>query len=799
MKISKWVILTTIFCSFIACAKQANIAITTFPSPDMPPTPDDSSDSHENTPSISIRVTSPDDLLYVAPKNLKDWDTIAKPTLYTASGDGGLGVDFNDRDKLAPFSGIPLLIESKNIEPHSQKVTLSAEGHPLCPSLFKLNQSQSLITIDATNIKGLVTCSIKIQATASSDDNVAIAEHIFQVTMNPTLAFYAAQNSNEPILRYLKVYSGSSHNQNIITIASWLKTQAGELNLSFDQEILNGAAPLENINALTGLKSLQSLNLSKTDLNNLSALSYFQHLQNLNLSGTKIRENELEKLGLIPSLAVLNVSHLDIRNIAGLVQTHKTLNELDLSENENITDFNQLAHFTNLKKLTLAKMNLKHIHFLENVPQISHLNISENLLSKVDEADLATLSRLSQLENLDISKAQLPDDFLSRLFPSLTGLKRFVDANKYEREDFDKATCATKMNNFEAIPQLSDLKNLEYIDIHGNACNIAKQPYGLKNTAYFSKSHMGNLRYLDISNTAVSNLEHLQDSNLETLHIVHHPIDAAGHMIDEGAIPMTQATCKKQLQNKTIAAECISLSEGQWKSQIYTNPGTYQFTIPNPAKFYSISVTACSGGDGGQGGQGGQGGYAARHVFFDKTSDEWVSYPKKRPPAGADNVADSYFIASEKPGLGKAGAMGGTSYIRDVFQTTQEHTTQSYNGYCGAGKGGEGGRAGSVGNHDWKALFQVSPLPVNGIAGADGYSKKVSNADFSVIPGQVLTIIVGQAGTGGDGTGPAKNGFCSWDNADKIEHSYSCGTNGEVGQRGGNATPGYVEIRWLEL
>lgn len=797
MKISKWVILATTSLSFIACAKRATISKTIAENPDPSPDPD----PQRTAPSLTVQVTSPDDILYVAPKDLKAWGSTTNPSLYTASGDGGLGVDFNEKDKLTPFSGIPFLAEGKNIDSHSRKITLSAVGNPLCPSLFKLDESRSLITIDVANIKGLVTCSLKVQATAHADDNFVTSEKEFQVTVNPTLAFYAALNSNEPILKYLKAYSGNKHNQSIVTIATWLKTQAAELNLTFDPNILRDAIPLENINPLTGLKSLQSLNVSKTELNDLNAFLYFKHLQTLNLSETKIKNDDLGNLNILPNLTVLNIRHLDLKKIEPLAKGNKTLTEIDLSENENISDLNQLSHIPSLKKLNLSKMNLKHLRFLEDLSQISSLNISDNHLAQADDTDLDALAHLSHLESLDVSRTQIRDEFLNRLFPNLTStLTHFIDVNKYEMDkDFDTTLCSTKANNFEKIPKLSELRHLEYVDIHGNGCNIAKLPIGLKDTAYFSSLNMPKLNYLDISNTPISNLEDLQNSNIETLHIVHHPIDTLGHMLDEGGILMTQEACAKQLQGKSINAECTALPEGQWKSQLYTTPGIHTFTVPAaPAKFYAISIVACSGGDGGQGGQGGQGGYTAMYGYF--TDPDWIGYSLCPPSSPTCTTGYSYFIATEKPGAGRPGTRGSVSSIEGIVTTTQDTLPQSYNGHCAGGKGGMGGQGGGIGSHEWLTNLPHPPEPSNGSAGSDGNNKNTSIIEgYSVTPGQVLTIRVGEGGSGGEGSGPAKNGLCKWEEADTIQGNKFCARNGEKGKTGASGTPGYVEIRWREL
>ena len=70
--------------------------------------------------------------------------------------------------------------------------------------------------------------------------------------------------------------------------------------------------------------------------------------------------------------------------------------------------------------------------------------------------------------------------------------------------------------------------------------------------------------------------------------------------------------------------------------------------------------------------------------------------------------------------------------------------------------------------------------------------------NISVTPGQSLTVIVGAGGLGGEGSGPAQNGGCGFNDAGKAggDHGIWCGWNGEKGGRGADGSSGYVKIKY---
>jgi hypothetical protein len=289
---------------------------------------------------------------------------------------------------------------------------------------------------------------------------------------------------------------------------------------------------------------------------------------------------------------------------------------------------------------------------------------------------------------------------------------------------------------------------------------------------------MHNLKYLDISATAVNDLSGIKDNfyNL-TLKI----FDAD----DGGGISMTKEGCSKATGNHP---DCNKLRRGNEVSSEFNKAGQFSFKVP--ANVYKIKISTCSGGDGGQGGQGGQGGTTGT---LRRTDDECM-WPM--PMYG------SFCWASGALGTsGNSGQQGQISKVTSeniLLESTQETYYQNTNGFCGAGVGGSGGRSGGV-HCGWWGHCNEAPQPQNGLSGSPGQNKRLITQEIEVYPTQVLNISVGAGGAGGGGGTGGIFGYCgSGDEGKLISNGLACAWRGQNGYQGGAGSDGYVKIEWLE-
>ena len=89
-----------------------------------------------------------------------------------------------------------------------------------------------------------------------------------------------------------------------------------------------------------------------------------------------------------------------------LVSNLEDFASLDLSGNDIKSLFlSEIEIFENLKHLVLAKNGIKHVHPLKNaVDSLQHLDLSENLISKISNS---TFEGLVSLRKLDLSGNEL--------------------------------------------------------------------------------------------------------------------------------------------------------------------------------------------------------------------------------------------------------------------------------------------------------------------------------------------------------------------------------------------------------
>jgi hypothetical protein len=163
------------------------------------------------------------------------------------------------------------------------------------------------------------------------------------------------------------------------------------INLDKLEELLLAATLVSNLEPLACLTKIQRLDLSSTKVSDLNPLASLRDLRKLWLSRTSV--SDLGPLAKLPSLVWLDLAAAPIVNLAPLANLG-ALQQLDLADTE-VADVSPLAGLDSLARLDLASTNVTEVEPLASLPKLRILDLSRTRVSSV--ASLAGLTRLRLL------------------------------------------------------------------------------------------------------------------------------------------------------------------------------------------------------------------------------------------------------------------------------------------------------------------------------------------------------------------------------------------------------------------
>ena len=236
-----------------------------------------------------------------------------------------------------------------------------------------------------------------------------------------------------------KDYSALSELNNLLTFSRSVGNdyenilEALKFCNSLEELILNNVG-INNINEIELLSnSIIRLDLSNNHIEDITNLKHFRKLRFLNLSSNKIKEIKgLENLKDLTTLYLQNNQISDITplsmntslttlNLKGntaidgnrsnytgerLEALNKIAEILDRGGTINI-DTDKLGLFTNYKVLDLSSQNLTTLEALEELTQLTTLNLNANKLTLEDEKSQEILKSMKNLENLNLANNQI--------------------------------------------------------------------------------------------------------------------------------------------------------------------------------------------------------------------------------------------------------------------------------------------------------------------------------------------------------------------------------------------------------
>lgn len=197
----------------------------------------------------------------------------------------------------------------------------------------------------------------------------------------------------------------------------------------------------------------------------IALIKKFTHLKRLNVGGCDIKHPEKLLAALPQTLESLELGTTSLPTAPGSGQVH-------------LTDTNELARFTQLKRLSLSGIKLNDTKFLGKIEGLEDLN-----LAHTGTHDLSPLNMHTRLKTLDISENELSD---------ISALSKLTNLTNLNISD----------NNIQFLDPLKNLRQLETLDASNNKIEKIDALQGLTK-----------LKTLTLNHNKISSLEALKDHN----------------------------------------------------------------------------------------------------------------------------------------------------------------------------------------------------------------------------------------------------------------------------------------------
>lgn len=268
---------------------------------------------------------------------------------------------------------------------------------------------------------------------------------------------------------------------------------------------------------LKDLDKLKSLEAEYSGITDLSGLEYARNLEKVKLSHNGLDEKDFWVFRLNSKIKHLDVSSNRIKNVDFLYGMD-SLTYLDIGDNA-IKDISPLRALSNLKELSLYATDVKDLTPIAHLKRLVALDISGT-----GATNFSPIKGLTSLETLWMTRVNVNSfDFLNKL----TNLKTLnIDDTFYgtdDRIDGSPLKNLKKLENlymnrvffkdFTFLQSMKKLKKLvapiSHVSTEDVKTNIALEHLEIKSIDLSGLKNLTNLKYLDISDSGVSNIEPL--------------------------------------------------------------------------------------------------------------------------------------------------------------------------------------------------------------------------------------------------------------------------------------------------
>lgn len=404
-------------------------------------------------------------------------------------------VSSTSEESVVPVSSSTASISSSAPASSSTTTTTSSSDHPVSSSTTTTTSSSSKSSSSSTT-------------TTTSSSNKPVSSSTTTTTSS------SSKSSSSSTSTATSSSSKSSSSSTMTTTSSSSKSSSSSTK---HQEV--PAEPVETTVTILGVEYdiatttelfLRERNITDAQLNQIiPQIKKLKNLKKLNLIDNQV--SDLNPLATFTNLTSLYVNGNQISDITPLAKL-TNLTDLGLSENQ-IVDITPLSGLTKLTVLNLHTNNIKNIATLSKLTNLSELYLNENLIG-----DITAISNLTNLERLYADRNQICD---------LTPLSNLTNLNTLDLWE----------NQISNITPLAKLTKLKYLNLSDNQIKditiLAK--FTNLDSLYLSKNQISNISplsnltnlnfQLDLSKNKITNITPLYYlSNLKDIFLNDNPI-----------------------------------------------------------------------------------------------------------------------------------------------------------------------------------------------------------------------------------------------------------------------------------
>lgn len=233
-----------------------------------------------------------------------------------------------------------------------------------------------------------------------------------------------------------------------LTIAdSNLTSLEGIEKFSNLEELYIGKNKITDFSKLAELPNLKKLDISESELNNIDIIPSLTKLEQL-----EVYNNNLEDISSLTNNGTIKVLNLNGNNLNDndieVLKTMTSLEELGISNNEQINKVSQLTSLTNLKGLTLSNSKIKDVNGIEALTNLESLEMDDNKIENIE-----SICKLSKLKELSLINNSITD------ISPISNLTNITDLD-------------LSLNNIAQVPNMDKISNIENVRLDGQLLNV---------------------------------------------------------------------------------------------------------------------------------------------------------------------------------------------------------------------------------------------------------------------------------------------------------------------------------------
>lgn len=338
--------------------------------------------------------------------------TVMKETLEEVNGLGLQEKEISDITGLEDFTNVSLIeLQDNDIS----DITSLKDNETI--EVLNLNNNE-LDSIDIQVIKTMTN----LKRLGMGGNNITSISELSDLASLPNLVELAIFDSNLTNLDGIEKFT----NLEILYIDSNQIEDYSKLNELSNLKVLGiSENNLTNINMVENLTNLEELQAYNNKIEDISILNNNTNIKSLNLNGNNLNNEDIEVL-----------------------KTMQNLEELGISNNEQINQVSQIEGLTNLKGLTLSNSKIKDVSGIEKLTNLEYLEMNENEIDDIE--------KICQLSNL--KELSLVNNKISNISP-ISNLTNITDLD-------------LSLNEIAQIPNMDKISSIQNVSLKGQLLNV---------------------------------------------------------------------------------------------------------------------------------------------------------------------------------------------------------------------------------------------------------------------------------------------------------------------------------------